>query len=86
MFYFESDKVQNEGQHNERTGEPGRRLCQLFVPSLGLALGKEGLCAAGDGAGQPRALTALHQYDSGDGKTGKQLKNGENNVNSTHVF
>ena len=48
--------MEAQGQQNESQGEPLGGLCQLGVQRLGLALGQEGLRAAGDGAGEAGAL------------------------------
>lgn len=81
-----SDQVQQQGQQNEGQSEPLGGLSQLCVPGLGLALGEEGLRAAGDGAGKTRALAALHQNDNGDGQAGEKLNNGENYGEYRHLF
>ena len=81
-----SDQVQQQGQQNEGQSEPLGGLGQLCVPGLGLALGEEGLRAAGDGAGKSCALAALHQNDNRDGQAGDELKNGENDGEYRHLF
>ena len=81
-----SNKVEAQGQQNESQGEPLGGLCQLGVQRLGLALGQEGLCAAGDGAGEAGALAALHKHDRGDSNAGEDLENSENNGDDRHLF
>lgn len=86
IYINTSDQVQQQGQQNKGQSEPLGGLGQLCVPGLGLALGEEGLRAAGDGAGKSCALTALHQNNNGDGQAGEKLKNGENDGEYRHLF
>ena len=64
--------------------EPLRRLGELGIERLGLALGKERFRAASNGAGQAGALAGLHQHDHGHGETGNQLDNRQNQFQSSH--
>ena len=85
-IFLSSDEVQHKGHDNESGGEPRRGLRKLFVPGLGLALGEEGLGAAGDRTGETGALSALHKNNHGNGKAGEKLEDCKNDLNSRHVF
>lgn len=86
-FYItKSDKVEHQRQHDKRECEPLRHLRKLSIKRLGLALLEERFRATGDRAGKTGALTALHENDNGDSKTGENLKNGEDDSESRHIF
>lgn len=80
--------VHQDGQHqrqdNKDEAEPLRRLGELGIERLGLALGKERFRAASNGAGQAGTLAGLHQHDHGHGETGNQLDNRQNQFQSSH--
>lgn len=80
--------VHQDGQHqrqdNKDETEPLRRLGELGIERLGLALGKERFRAASNGAGQAGTLAGLHQHDHGHGETGNQLDNRQNQFQSSH--
>ena len=81
-----SDAIEHERQHNKDESKPLGHLCKLCVQRLCLALGEEGLCAAGDRTGQAGTLAALHKNDDGHSKTGENLKNREDNSKGRHLF
>ena len=74
-----------EGLANAISGLLGG-LCELCIQRLCLALAQEGLRAAGDGARQSGALTALHENDNGDCQSGQKLKYRENKLDSVHLY
>ena len=51
-----------------------------------LPLAQEGLCAAGDSTGQACAFTALKKDDDRYSKAGEELKDGENEFQSVHLY
>ena len=76
-FINRSDQAQDQGQHHKHDGDPLGHLGQLGVPGLGLVLGQEGVHAAGNGAGQARALAGL-EHDHGDqDQAAQKLNDGE---------
>lgn len=86
FYLIKLDQVEYQREKNKRKCKPFGHLCKLGIESLCLALGEEGLSAAGDRAGQTCALTALHKHDNGDSKTGDNLKNSEDNGERRHLF
>lgn len=82
VHYIRSDEVENQRQHNERNGEPLRHLGKTGIPSFCLGFGHESVRAAGDGAGQTRALAALEQDDYGHGEAGDKLEYGQSKLHN----
>ena len=68
-FVF-SDKVQRESEHDESQPDPLGGLGQLGVERLGLALGEEGVRAAGNGAGEAGARWIRADYSYYRDETG----------------
>ena len=83
---IKSDKVENESQEYKCESKPLGELCQLRIQSLRLALAEESIGTAGNCTGETGALTTLHENDDHDGQTGENLKNGEDNGESRHLF
>ena len=84
-FVF-SDKVQRESEHDESQPDPLGGLGQLGVERLGLALGEEGVRAAGDGAGELRAFPPRRAADLRDGDGGDELQDGEEDFHLYRSF
>ena len=60
-FGLRNHDVHDDNKNNENERQDGGSHAQLSVSFLALALAKEGLSRAGNGAGQTRILTGLHQ-------------------------
>ena len=80
------NEIENERENNKDECEPLGHLCKLCIKRLGLALGEEGLSTTGNGTGKAGALTTLHKHDNGNGETGENLKNSEDDGESRHIF
>ena len=61
-------------------------LASLASSSLGLALGEEGVRAAGDGAGEAGTLAGLEEDDDRNGEGGEQLQNRESDVHLNSIL
>lgn len=78
--------MQRKSQDDESETDPLGGLGELRIESLGLALGEEGVSAAGDGAGEPGTLAGLEQDDDGYGEGGEKLQNRESDVHFIQSF
>ena len=79
-----SQQIQNQRQHYENQRHPLGHFGKLGVHRFCLSLGHEGVRAAGDRAGQARALAGLQQDHGNQEKTGEKLDDGENNGERVH--
>ena len=70
-----SNEVQGESEDDESEADP-----------LGVALGEEGVRAAGDGAGEAGTLAGLEEDNDRDGESGKQLQDRESDVHLNSIL
>jgi len=71
------EQVEHQREQHKGQSDPFGHLGKLAVPSRGLALGQEGIRAAGDGAGQAGALSGLEQHDNYEKQAGEKLDDGQ---------
>ncbi len=81
-----SNQVESQSEDNESKSDPLGCLCKLSVQSLSLALGEEGVSAAGDSTGKAGTLAALEEHDNGKSNTAENLNNSKNDSKSRHLF
>ena len=78
--------MQSERQDDEGETDPLGGLCELGVHGLGLALGEEGVRAAGDGAGEAGTLAGLEEDDDRNSEGGEKLQNRESDVHLNSIL
>ena len=81
-----SDKMQRQSEHDEGETDPLGGLGQLCVERFGLALGEEGVRSAGYGAGEAGTLAGLHEDYGGDGDSGDELQDSEEELHLYRSF
>lgn len=80
------EKIQNEGEQNERKCDPLGPSCELGFPSLALCLKAVAVAAAADSAGETGALAGLEENDKDKCNAENQLDNSYDKLQNCHFF
>ena len=85
VFLRGRQQAEHQGEDHEHDGDPRGHPGQAGVGGPGLVLGQEGVRAAGDGAGQARALAGLehHHGDEADGHD--EIDDGQHDLGGGHL-